>query len=155
MRRFSFLLCCAVVLLCKGNQCIAMEGLVASEQKPNVILIMTDDMGLGDVGVNGNTMLKTPELDKLAKQSVQLTDYHVDPTCAETRAALMTGRYSCRTGICTTWIPTDPRKKTSPKNTPKWSRSFVPAMTHGGTAFRRGSTSMSESHWVPRLHLMS
>ena len=60
---------------------------------------MTDDMGYGDVGINGNTMLKTPEIDKLAKQSVQLTDYHVDPTCAETRAALMTGRYSCRTGV--------------------------------------------------------
>jgi len=60
---------------------------------------MTDDMGYGDVGINGNTMLKTPHLDELAKQSVQMTDFHVDPTCAETRAALMTGRYSCRTGV--------------------------------------------------------
>lgn len=99
MRRFSFLLCCAVVLLCKVNHCIAMDGLVASEQKPNVILIVTDDMGYGDVGIHGNTMLTTPHLDHLAKQSVRMTDFHVDPTCAETRAALMTGRYSCRTGV--------------------------------------------------------
>lgn len=70
-----------------------------SRRKPNVILIMTDDMGFGDVGINGNTMLKTPHLDELARQSVQMTDFHVDPTCAETRAALMTGRYSCRTGV--------------------------------------------------------
>ena len=68
-------------------------------KRPNVILIMTDDMGYGDVGIQGNTMITTPHLDALAKQSVRMTDYHVDPTCAETRAALMTGRYSCRTGV--------------------------------------------------------
>ena len=83
---------------------LAMEGSESatsenSGRKPNVILIMTDDMGYGDVGINGNTMLKTPHLDELATQSVRMTDFHVDPTCAETRAALMTGRYSCRTGV--------------------------------------------------------
>ena len=83
---------------------LAMEGSESatsenSGRKPNVILIMTDDMGYGDVGINGNTMLKTPHLDELATQSVRMTDLHVDPTCAETRAALMTGRYSCRTGV--------------------------------------------------------
>lgn len=67
--------------------------------RPNVILIMTDDQGYGDVGIHGNTMLKTPNLDTLARQGVRMTDFHVDPTCAETRAALMTGRYSCRTGV--------------------------------------------------------
>ena len=83
---------------------LAMEGSESatsenSGRKPNVIVIMTDDMGYGDVGINGNTMLKTPHLDELATQSVRMTDFHVDPTCAETRAALMTGRYSCRTGV--------------------------------------------------------
>ena len=53
---------------------------------------MTDDQGYGDVGAHGNTMIRTPNLDKLAGESVRLTDFHVDPTCAPTRAALMTGR---------------------------------------------------------------
>ena len=70
-----------------------------TDDRPNVILIMTDDMGYGDVGIQGNTMITTPNLDAFAKQSVRMTDFHVDPTCSETRAALMAGRYSCRTGV--------------------------------------------------------
>jgi arylsulfatase A-like enzyme len=71
----------------------------AADRPPNVMLIITDDQGYGDIGFNGNTMIKTPHLDALARQSVRLTNFHVDPTCAETRSALMTGRYSCRTGV--------------------------------------------------------
>ncbi|MCD6394746.1 MAG: sulfatase-like hydrolase/transferase [Planctomycetes bacterium] len=70
-----------------------------TRSKPNVILIMTDDQGYGDVGVLGNKDIKTPNLDKLHAESVRLTDYHVDPTCSPTRSALMTGRYSSRTGV--------------------------------------------------------
>lgn len=72
----------------------------ATEPKqPNVLLIMTDDQGYGDIAFHGNTMIKTPNLDALAKQSIRLTNFHVDPTCAETRSALMTGKYSCRVGV--------------------------------------------------------
>lgn len=67
--------------------------------KPNVILVMTDDQGYGDIGAHGNTMIKTPNLDALYKQSLRLTNYHVDPTCSPTRSALLTGRYSSRTGV--------------------------------------------------------
>ncbi|HZL88127.1 MAG TPA: arylsulfatase [Pirellulaceae bacterium] len=70
-----------------------------SAGKPNVLLIITDDQGYGDIGIHGNTMIKTPHLDQLARQSVRLTNFHVDPTCAETRSALMTGKYSCRVGV--------------------------------------------------------
>jgi arylsulfatase A-like enzyme len=66
---------------------------------PNVILIITDDQGYGDIGTHGNTMLRTPNLDLLHAESVRLTDFHVDPTCAPTRSSLMTGRFSTRTGI--------------------------------------------------------
>lgn len=62
--------------------------------KPNVILILTDDQGYGDIAAHGNPVLKTPHLDKLHAESVRLTDFHVDPTCAPTRAALLTGKYS-------------------------------------------------------------
>ena len=67
--------------------------------RPNVILIMTDDQGYGDLACHGNKILKTPALDRLHSQSVRLTNYHVDPTCSPTRSALLTGRYSTRTGV--------------------------------------------------------
>ncbi|MEZ6107134.1 MAG: sulfatase-like hydrolase/transferase [Pirellulaceae bacterium] len=67
--------------------------------RPNVVLIMSDDQGYGDVGFHGNTMIRTPRLNDLAQQSFRLTNFHVDPTCSETRSALMTGRYSCRVGV--------------------------------------------------------
>lgn len=70
----------------------------AFAEQPNVILIVTDDQGYGDMSCHGNPWLQTPNLDRLAKQSVSLNDYHVDPYCTPTRAALLTGRYSLRTG---------------------------------------------------------
>lgn len=64
---------------------------------PNVILVITDDQGYGDVGAHGNPIIQTPALDAFHKESVRFTDFHVSPTCAPTRAALMTGRYTNRT----------------------------------------------------------
>lgn len=68
-------------------------------EKPNVILVMTDDQGYGDLSCHGNPDFKTPNLDRLYSESVRFTDFHVDPTCAPTRAALITGRYSLSTGV--------------------------------------------------------
>ena len=62
--------------------------------RPNVVLVMTDDQGYGDLACHGNPVLRTPHLDALHAQSVRLTNYHVSPTCAPTRSALLTGRYS-------------------------------------------------------------
>jgi len=70
-----------------------------SVKPPNVILIMTDDQGYGDLGCHGNSVIQTPHLDTLHDQSIRLTQFHVDPTCSPTRSALMTGRYSTRTGV--------------------------------------------------------
>ncbi|HSV98688.1 MAG TPA: sulfatase-like hydrolase/transferase [Sedimentisphaerales bacterium] len=69
------------------------------ETPPNVVLVVTDDQGYGDLGCHGNPVLRTPNLDALYRQSVRLTDFHVGPTCAPTRASLMTGRYCNRTGV--------------------------------------------------------
>ncbi len=71
--------------------------------KPNVILIMTDDQGIGDFGFMGNPYIKTPNLDELAASSLNLTNFYVSPVCAPTRASLMTGRYSERTGVYDTY----------------------------------------------------
>lgn len=67
--------------------------------KPNVILIITDDQGYGDLGCHGNPIIKTPNLDELHKRSVRFTNFHVAPTCSPTRAGLMTGLYNNRTGV--------------------------------------------------------
>ena len=70
----------------------------AETQRPNVILVMTDDQGHGDLGCHGNPYLKTPELDKLHDEAVRFTDFHVSPFCTPTRAALMTGNNPGYTG---------------------------------------------------------
>ncbi|MBM3844595.1 MAG: arylsulfatase, partial [Verrucomicrobia bacterium] len=68
-------------------------------QTPNFVLIIADDQGYGDLGHTGNPVVQTPHLDRLAAESSRLTDYHVAPTCSPTRAALMTGRWTNRTGV--------------------------------------------------------
>jgi uncharacterized sulfatase len=73
-------------------------AVLAADEAPNVILIVTDDQGYGDMACHGNPWLKTPNLDRLREESVRLEDFHVDPVCTPTRAALMTGRYGIRTG---------------------------------------------------------
>ncbi len=74
-----------------------------STNKPNVILVMTDDQGIGDFGFTGNPYIKTPNIDKLASQSLNLTNFYVSPVCAPTRSSLMTGRFYERTGIYDTY----------------------------------------------------
>ena len=71
----------------------------AAASPPNVVLIMSDDQGYGDLGCHGNELIQTPNLDRLHAESVRFTNFHVDPTCSPTRAALLTGRYSLRTGV--------------------------------------------------------
>ena len=76
------------------------SGLVSeAAEKPNVILIITDDQGYGDISAHGNPVLKTPNLDALHAESVRLEDYHVAPTCSPTRCALLTGHWTNRTGV--------------------------------------------------------
>lgn len=70
-----------------------------SRSVPNIVLILADDMGYGDIAAHGNPVIRTPQLDRLHAESVRLTDFHVDPTCSPTRGALMTGRYSHRVKV--------------------------------------------------------
>lgn len=71
----------------------------AEQTKPNVVIVITDDQGYGDLAFTGNPAIKTPNIDKLCTQGTLLNNFHVDPTCAPTRSALMTGRYSDRVGV--------------------------------------------------------
>ncbi len=71
---------------------------VGKAEKPNVIIIMTDDQGYGDVGIHGHPTLRTPHLDKLGKESTRLTNFHVTPMCTPTRSQLLTGRHALSNG---------------------------------------------------------
>ncbi|KXX71180.1 arylsulfatase [Flammeovirga sp. SJP92] len=69
------------------------------KEKPNIILIITDDQGMGDLAVTGNQFIKTPNIDKFSKSAINFTNYHVSTTCAPTRASLMTGRHCNRVNV--------------------------------------------------------
>ena len=70
-----------------------------AQSRPNILLMMTDDQGYGDVGCHGNPYIKTPHLDALAKESCEMTHFFTYPSCSPTRAGLMTGHYPYRTGV--------------------------------------------------------
>ncbi|MEP1487555.1 MAG: arylsulfatase [Algibacter sp.] len=91
----GILLCALLFLSCKSEE----SKIVENKEKPNVLLIMVDDQGYGDIASLGNKYIKTPNIDKLHSESVRFTDYHVSPTCAPTRAAILTGHHSNRTGV--------------------------------------------------------
>ena len=77
----------------------------ATPKRPNIVHIVADDLGWKDVGFNGATDIKTPNIDKLAETGAKFTQFYVQPMCTPTRAALMTGRYPYRYGLQTMVIP--------------------------------------------------
>jgi arylsulfatase A-like enzyme len=84
---------------------VVTETVAAPAQRaPNVVLIITDDQGFGDLSLHGNDKLSTPHIDSLARDGVEFTQFQVSPVCAPTRASLMTGRYNYRTGVVDTYL---------------------------------------------------
>ncbi len=74
--------------------------LAAFGKQPNIIFLMADDLGFGDVGFNGNTLVKTPHLDRMANDGIRFTRfYSVGPVCSPTRACVQTGRHCMRFGM--------------------------------------------------------
>ena len=88
-------------------------------RRPNVLLIMSDDQGYGDLSLHGNLHLKTPNLDQLGRDGVQFRRFCVSPVCAPTRSSLLTGRYNLRCGV--------------------WG------VTHGKETMRREETTLAEA----------
>ncbi|MEO1857222.1 MAG: arylsulfatase [Rubritalea sp.] len=78
---------------------VAISQLTLAADKPNIVFVITDDQGYGDLACNGHPYIKTPNIDELAAESVRLDDYHVFPTCSPSRAAIMTGHWANRTGV--------------------------------------------------------
>jgi arylsulfatase A-like enzyme len=85
-----------LVLAAAGVASVA--GAAEPAKRPNVVIVMTDDQGLGDFSFTGNPVLKTPSLDAFARQAVRLTDFHVAPMCSPTRGQLLTGLAALRNG---------------------------------------------------------
>lgn len=92
MRRLA----CALVLI--------LPALAHAADRPNVLIVMTDDQGFGDLGAHGNPIIRTPRLDAFAKESVWLKNFYVSPVCSPTRSSLLTGLYNYRTGVVDTYI---------------------------------------------------
>ena len=75
---------------------------ISKVQRPNIILIMSDDQGWGDLSASGNTNLNTPNIDAIARNGVSFENFYVQPVCSPTRAELLTGRYFMRSGVYAT-----------------------------------------------------
>lgn len=75
------------------------------EEPPNIILVLTDDQGYGDLGRHGHPLLKTPHLNQLHEESVRFENFYVSPSCSPTRAALLTGMHEFRNGVTHTLQP--------------------------------------------------
>lgn len=86
-------------LLAIGVVPVEAQDEVIADERPNVIVVIADDQGWGDLSAHGNPVLATPRLDDMRARSVRFDRFYADPLCAPTRAALLTGRYPLRTGV--------------------------------------------------------
>ena len=95
MYRLALLLSCAI-----ASALLSAQAPIGNAQRPNVVLIITDDVGYGDFGSYGAPDIRTPHIDSLAKDGVRLTDFYANgATCTPTRAGLISGRYQQRVGL--------------------------------------------------------
>src|SRR5271169_1354576 len=88
-----------VLVASVGRPAWAQPSASLKARRPNIIFVLTDDQGYGDLSCHGNPILKTPNLDRLHGEGVRFTDFHVSPTCSPTRSALMTGRHEFKNGV--------------------------------------------------------
>ena len=87
-------ICCGVLLSCRVDCAVG-----ADSARPNIVIIIADDQGWGDLSIHGNANVRTPRIDALAQGGARFDRFFVSPVCAPTRASLLTGRYSLRTGV--------------------------------------------------------
>ena len=134
-------------------------GSTEAPRKPNVLLIITDDQGYGDLGLHGNPHVKTPHLDRLGSKSLRFERFYVNAFCAPSRASLLTGRYALRTGV---WGVTHNKEAMRPEETTlaealksagyatacigKWHNGEQFPYTPGGQGFDR-FLGFTNGHW--------
>ena len=98
-RTLNFLLLSLLLFSCKEEANVTNSTAQQTTSKPNVILIMTDDQGWGDLSLNGNPNLSTPNIDAIAEHGVSFENFYVQPVCSPTRAELLTGRHYTKLGV--------------------------------------------------------
>lgn len=106
MKYFLFK-CMAMAVMVTSVSCkdkVKPDSISTSQRtgQPNIVLIMADDQGWGDLGITGNTNLQTPNIDAIAENGVMFDHFYVSPVCSPTRAELLTGRYFPRLGVYST-----------------------------------------------------
>ena len=84
---------------------LAAAGAAQRPERPNLVYIMADDQGYGDLGVQGHPYIRTPNIDRMAREGARLTDFYAQPFCGPSRAALMTGSYPARVSLAFNHIP--------------------------------------------------
>jgi len=99
MKKQKIAICILCMLTITFTSCVTGEK---ETRKPNVVIILSDDQGWGDLKINGNTNIETPNIDKLANSGVAFDRFYVCPVCSPTRAELLTGRYHVRGGVYST-----------------------------------------------------
>lgn len=103
----------ALLLFCQAILVLPLMGGLAGS-RPNIIFLITDDQGYGDISAHGNPVLKTPNFDRLRREGAHFEDWHNSPTCSPTRSALLTGRHEFRNGVTHTIFE---RERLDPKAT--------------------------------------
>jgi arylsulfatase len=105
MKKYLLVLPMAVLLVLSG-----CESGTIDPQHPNFVILFADDMGYGDLGVYGNPVIRTPNLDRMASEGMKFTNFYSgSPACTASRYALMTGRYPLRSGFGWVLVPSSPR----------------------------------------------
>jgi arylsulfatase A-like enzyme len=139
-----------------------VAGSYAWADKPNIIFILTDDQGYGDLGRHGHPLLKTPNTDRLYDESVRFDNFYVSPSCSPTRAALMTGMHEFRSGVTHTIQPREHLNKEVtilPQllKTAGYKTGFIGKWHLGGgtgyTPRNRGFDWSSTNQGGPRVHM--
>src|SRR6056297_72863 len=95
LKKYSVII---LLLVCIMGGCTS-SNIGGEPIKPNIVLIISDDQGWGDLSVHGNENIRTPNIDSLAMDGASFTNFYVSPVCSPTRAELLTGRYHPRSGV--------------------------------------------------------